>query len=57
MSGGFQYAIYIIKRELTNGCSGLGGFFACIHLRVHGSKTGFFGGIVIYEMWTFEPDG
>ena len=48
---------YIIKRKLTNRCSGLGGFFASIHLRVRGSKTGFFGGNVISETWTFEPDG
>ena len=32
-------------RELTNGCSGLGGFFAPIC----GSKTGLIGGIVISE--------
>ena len=49
--------IYIINRELTNGCSVLGGFFASILLWVHGSKTGFFGGILICESWPFEPDG
>ena len=53
----WTWDIYIIKRELTNGCSGLGAFFAPIHLSIHGSKTGLIGGIVISETWTFQPDG
>ena len=49
--------VYIIKRELANGCSGLGVFFAPIHLRVHGLKTYLLGGIVISDTSASEPDG
>ena len=41
-------------RELTNGCSGLGGFFESIHLRIHGSKTGLIGEIVISETYFYD---
>ena len=34
-----------------------GGFFASILLRIHGSKTYFFGGILISDTQTFESDG
>ena len=34
-TGGNMLSIYIIKRELTNGCSSWGGFFTSILLRGH----------------------